>query len=155
MLFGGNMGPAYTMTITALASQIAANPNGKHIVSLQESMLEALGISPRRGIIRFDPVAEDNLAINGMTTNQEIEAMERNSGNYSRALLTLSRNHSRKNGKSCNTQSKSRNGLFTPQLSRKSSKRGSSEDNRSRSVQGGENETTLHRRKSMMAIFGR
>ncbi len=79
MLFGGSSEPAYYLMITALASEIAPTKNKRSTALVQGFMQESLDIAPRRGIIRFDSIPEENLATNGMTTMQEIEEVERHS----------------------------------------------------------------------------
>lgn len=91
MLFGGSSEPAYYLTITALASEIAPTKNKLSTALVQDFMHELLDIAPRRGIIRFEPVSEENLATNGMTALQEIEEITRNSSDDGSALGSRSR----------------------------------------------------------------
>lgn len=77
LLFGGSFEPAYTMTITALPSLVQPTTNKRNAALIQKSMEDVLGVPPQRGLIRFVPVAEENLAINGRTVLGEIEEMER------------------------------------------------------------------------------
>jgi Macrophage migration inhibitory factor (MIF) len=79
MLIGGNSEPAYHVTVTALPSEIAATKNKRSTHLIQDFMQDSLDIKPRRGVVRFEAVAEENLATNGMTALQEIEQLERNS----------------------------------------------------------------------------
>jgi hypothetical protein len=100
MLLGGTSEPAYHLTITALPSEIAATKNKRSTHLVQEFIHETLHISPRRGILRFEAVLEENLATNGMTALQEIEQLERQSTDEDGILGTLNRQRSRKNRKS-------------------------------------------------------
>lgn len=77
MLLAGNSEPAYHLKITALPSEIAATKNKRSTHLLQDFILDALQISPRRGVVQFQPVTEENLATNGITALQEIEQLER------------------------------------------------------------------------------
>ncbi|KAK5544562.1 hypothetical protein LTR23_004326 [Exophiala sp. CCFEE 6169] len=101
MLLGGNSEPAYHLTITALPSEIAATKNKRSTHLIQDFMLDTLHIPPKRGVVQFQAVAEENLATNGITTLQEIEQLERQSieedGRFSRAI---SRQRSRRSKKS-------------------------------------------------------
>ncbi|OAP64241.1 hypothetical protein AYL99_00213 [Fonsecaea erecta] len=79
ILLGGNSEPAYHLTITALASEIAATKNKRSTHLIQDFIHDTLQIPPKRGVVRFDAVTEENLATNGMTALQEIEQLERRS----------------------------------------------------------------------------
>ncbi|OQV11076.1 hypothetical protein CLAIMM_14976 [Cladophialophora immunda] len=79
ILLGGNSEPAYHLTITALPSEIAATKNKRSTHLIQDFIHDTLQIPPKRGVVRFDAVSEENLATNGMTALQEIEQLERQS----------------------------------------------------------------------------
>lgn len=96
MLFGGSPEPAYCLTITALASEIAPTKNKRSTALVQGFMQDSMDIAPRRGIVRFQPVPEESLATNGMTALQEIEEIERNSNEDSRPRWTVSGNRTGK-----------------------------------------------------------
>jgi hypothetical protein len=95
MVIGGSSEPAYTMTVTALAPEIAPTKNKRSAHLLQQFMQESLCISPNRGVVRYDAVPESNLATNGMTALQEMENMDRESHDGTSAFRTLSRTKSR------------------------------------------------------------
>ncbi|KAL3419426.1 macrophage migration inhibitory factor [Phlyctema vagabunda] len=76
LLFGGSFDPAYTMTITALPSQVQQVTNKRNAALLQKNMEEALGVAPDRGLIKFMAIPEENLATNGKTAAGEIEELE-------------------------------------------------------------------------------
>jgi hypothetical protein len=90
MLFGGNFDPAYTLTITALGSQLQPVTNKRNAALLGKAMEESLGVAPNRGVIRFLAMPEENLATDGKTIAGEIEELEResteNSTNLQRSL---------------------------------------------------------------------
>lgn len=155
MLFGGSFEPAYNMTIAALASEIAPTKNKRSTALVQAFMLESLDIAPRRGIIRFEPVAEENLATNGMTALQEIEEIERNSSEDSRVLRTISRNRSRKGRRAYTPAFMERS--KTPNLHvTRHEKVGSGDGGATKpSDASGSEKKRLKRRKSIMAFFGR
>jgi len=93
LLFGGTFDPAYTMTITALPSQIQPVTNKRNAALLQRELHEALGVVPERGVIRFVGVAEENLATNGRTVAAEIEELEKDIAVENASLRrSLSRN---------------------------------------------------------------
>ncbi len=100
MLLGGNSEPAYHLTITALPSEIAATKNKRSTHLIQDFIQDTLQISPKRGVVRFDAVPEENLATNGVTALQEIEQLERQSTDEDGMLRALSRQRSRRSKKS-------------------------------------------------------
>ncbi|OCT49744.1 Macrophage migration inhibitory factor family protein [Cladophialophora carrionii] len=100
MLLGGNSEPAYHLTITALPSEIAATKNKRSTHLIQDFIQDTLQIPPKRGVLRFDAVSEENLATNGMTALQEIEQLERQSSDEDCMLRALSRQRSRRSKKS-------------------------------------------------------
>ncbi|KAE8449094.1 hypothetical protein EG329_008477 [Mollisiaceae sp. DMI_Dod_QoI] len=77
MLYGGNFDPAYTLTITALGSQLQPVTNKRNASLLAKHMEEGLGVGPKRGVIKFATIAEENLAVDGKTIAREIEELER------------------------------------------------------------------------------
>ncbi|PKK49538.1 hypothetical protein CI102_4935 [Trichoderma harzianum] len=62
LLFGGSMDPAYTLTITALASEVQPATNKRNAAVLQKHLEAVLRVPPARGMVRFIPVAEESLA---------------------------------------------------------------------------------------------
>lgn len=96
ILLGGTSEPAYHLTITALPSEIAATKNKRSTHLIQDFVLDSLRIPPKRGVVRFDAVGEENLATNGVTALQEIEQLERQSGDEDGLLRVVSRQRSRK-----------------------------------------------------------
>jgi hypothetical protein len=114
LLFGGNFDPAYTLTITALGSQLQPVTNKRNAALLAKAMEEGLGVSPERGLIKFTPIAEENLATDGRTVTGEIEDLERKTSDDN---TNLKRGASRGTTKSRRRQSmKSLRGLKTGQL---------------------------------------
>lgn len=92
MLFGGNFDPAYTLTITALPCQLQPVTNKRNATLLAQHMQDSLQVSPRRGVIKFMAIAEENLANDGMTVSGEIEDLEKEtSENNSSMQRSLSR----------------------------------------------------------------
>lgn len=155
MLFGGSSEPAYYMTISALASEFAPTKNKRSTGLVQGFMHESLGIAPNRGIIRFEPVSEENLATNGMTTLQEIEDMERSSSEDSKALRTLSRNRSRMSKRAYAPGFMDRGKTATPHATIHE-KLSSGENGGTKPVDAnGSEKKQLRARKSFMALFGR
>ncbi|RMZ75638.1 hypothetical protein DV738_g5398, partial [Chaetothyriales sp. CBS 135597] len=101
ILISSSTEPAYMVTISALASEIAATKNKRSAHLIQDFMQGAVEISPRRGVVRFEAVPEKNLATNGVTALQEIEELERDSGYQDIGILrALSRQKSRRSKKS-------------------------------------------------------
>ena len=78
MIIGGSSEPAYHITITALHSAFGPTKNKRTAQLLHDFMSETLRIQPRRGIIQFESLSEENLATDGVTMLQAIEEMDRN-----------------------------------------------------------------------------
>lgn len=155
MLFGGSFEPAYYMTITALASEIAPTKNKQSTALVQAFMHESLDITPRRGIVRFEPVPEENLATNGMTALQEIEEMQRASSEESRALRAISRNRNRKSKRIYTPAFLDRAKAPSPYVTGHE-KLSSGENGGGKSSDVSDSEKKrLKRRKSILAFFGR
>jgi hypothetical protein len=86
MVFGGSFDPAYTMSITALKSQLQPVTNKRNSTLLAKTMEESLGVSPNRGIIKFVSIAEEDFATDGKTVAGEIDELERLSSEEPTAL---------------------------------------------------------------------
>ncbi|KAK4456079.1 Tautomerase/MIF superfamily [Podospora aff. communis PSN243] len=78
MFFAGSFDAAYVMTISALPSQVLPTTNKRNAALVQKHMEEAIGVQPKRGLIRFVPIQEENMANNGKTMAGEIDELERN-----------------------------------------------------------------------------
>jgi hypothetical protein len=80
------------MSITALQSQLHPITNKRNAALLQKAMEDALGVIPERGLIRFMPITEENLATNGKTVAGEIEDLQKEPSEDSFSIRrTLSR----------------------------------------------------------------
>ncbi|KAF4631795.1 hypothetical protein G7Y89_g6333 [Cudoniella acicularis] len=94
LMFGGSFDHAYTMTITALASQVQPVTNKRNAALLAKAMEEGLGVTPNRGLIKFIPIAEENIATNGKTLAGEIDDLEKETAEENANLnRSLSRSH--------------------------------------------------------------
>jgi hypothetical protein len=96
LLLGGSFEPTYILTINALPVQVQPTTNKRNAALIQTFMTESIGVSPDRGIIKFVPIAEESLAMNGMTILGEIERLERQQAeetgsNIKRAMTKSSR----------------------------------------------------------------
>jgi hypothetical protein len=96
LLLGGSFEPTYILTINALPVQLQPTTNKRNAALIQAFMTESIGVSPERGILKFVPIAEESLAMNGMTILGDIERMERQHGeetgsNIKRAMTKSSR----------------------------------------------------------------
>jgi len=100
MLLGGSAEPAYHLTISALPSEIAPTKNKRSAVLIQRFMSESLCIASGRGVVRFEPIGEANLATNSRTAQQEIEEAERAPNHDPGARGTINRSRSRRCKKS-------------------------------------------------------
>ena len=79
LLFAGSFDSAYIVNITALPSQIQATTNKRNAALVQNFLQDSLGVTPSRGVIRFVPVADENLATNGTTVLGDMESHSRTS----------------------------------------------------------------------------
>ncbi|KAF2827884.1 Tautomerase/MIF [Ophiobolus disseminans] len=77
LLLGGSFEPTYVLTINALPIQMQPTTNKRNAALMQQFMSESIGVAPDRGIIKFVPILEESLAINGMTILGDIERLER------------------------------------------------------------------------------
>lgn len=77
LCLGGSFQPAYFLNITTLPSLIQPATNKRNAALIQAFMSDVLSVSPDRGIVRFTPIPEEDLAINGRTMRAEIEKMEK------------------------------------------------------------------------------
>ena len=77
LLLGGSFEPTYILTINALPVQLQPTTNKRNAALIQNFMAESIGVMPDRGIIKFVPIPEESLAMNGMTILGEIERLER------------------------------------------------------------------------------
>ena len=77
LIYGGTFDPAYILTITALPPYVQATTNKRNATLIQGFLAEILKVPEHRGIIRFVPIAEDNLATGGMTITSEIENLSK------------------------------------------------------------------------------
>ncbi|KAF2874198.1 Tautomerase/MIF superfamily [Massariosphaeria phaeospora] len=73
LLLDGTFEPTYVLTISALPVQLQPTTNKRNAALIQSFLSETIGVPPERGIIKFVPILEDNLAINGMTVLGDIE----------------------------------------------------------------------------------
>ncbi|KAI9808118.1 MAG: hypothetical protein M1825_004575 [Sarcosagium campestre] len=94
LLLGGSFEPAYILTITALPSQVQPATNKRNAILIQNFVEESLGVGSSRGIIKFVPIAEGNLAMNGHTVLGEIEALEKKSNQLPHQAKRCSSNKS-------------------------------------------------------------
>lgn len=77
LLLAGSFEPAYILTITTLPSQLQPTTNKRNAALIQSFMADILSVPPERGVLRFKPIPEENLATNGVTIFGEMERVER------------------------------------------------------------------------------
>ncbi|KAK7517867.1 hypothetical protein IWZ03DRAFT_377314 [Phyllosticta citriasiana] len=73
LLLSGSFEPAYVLSITTVPSLVQPVTNKRNAALLQQFLDEILNVTPERGVIRFHPLEEANLATNGRTVLGEIE----------------------------------------------------------------------------------
>ncbi|CAG8979664.1 hypothetical protein HYALB_00003895 [Hymenoscyphus albidus] len=124
LLFGGSFDPAYTMSITALPSQVQPVTNKRNSALIAKAMEDSLGVAPNRGIIKFIPISEENFSTNGKTVAGEIEDLERETAEETSITrgLSVRKNSRRKSTKELkrrksNVQLPTHNEDLTPPLS--------------------------------------
>ncbi|CZT52938.1 uncharacterized protein RSE6_14348 [Rhynchosporium secalis] len=91
LLFGGTFDPAYTLSITALPSQLQPVTNKRNAALLATHMQESLSVNPRRGVINFVAIPEENLANDSITVSGEIEDLEKEMSENGSLQRSLSR----------------------------------------------------------------
>ncbi|KAI9897108.1 hypothetical protein N3K66_008130 [Trichothecium roseum] len=73
MYFAGSFDPAYSVAIHALASQAdQAATNKRNLGLLQKHLSHSLGISPDRGLVRYNVVSEECFGWGGSTVVGQI-----------------------------------------------------------------------------------
>ncbi|CAN9095944.1 unnamed protein product [Alternaria alternata] len=101
MLLGGSFEPTYMLTINALPVQLQSTTNKRNAALIQTFMAESIGVSSDRGVVKFVPIPEESLAMNGMTVLGDIERLERQQAeetgsNIKRAMTKSSRRSAHK-----------------------------------------------------------
>jgi hypothetical protein len=98
LLLGGTFDPTYVLTINALPVQVQPTTNKRNAALMQQFMCESIGVTPDRGIIKFVPIQEECLAINGATILGEIERLERQYAEENPSVKRAITKGSRKSG---------------------------------------------------------
>ncbi|KAK3725557.1 hypothetical protein LTR37_000527 [Vermiconidia calcicola] len=80
LAMGGNFDPCYLLTIHAVPSQMGPSTNKRNAALVQAFLADILSVPAERGIVTFQSVAEENLAVNGTTLLGEIEKQEKLAG---------------------------------------------------------------------------
>ena len=93
--------PCYIMSITAVPSQMGPTMNKRNAALIQSFMADILSVSPDRGVVKFQPIAEENFATNGTTMAGAIERQEKHhsrdhSGDHSGGVRRAMNNVGRK-----------------------------------------------------------
>ncbi|KKY29180.1 putative mif domain-containing protein [Phaeomoniella chlamydospora] len=96
LVLGGSYEPAYLLSITALQCDIAPRINKRMTGLVQGFLQDSLNIPAKRGVIRFMPIAEENLGTNGMTTLGEIEELVKADHHDPSIRRTISNNRIRR-----------------------------------------------------------
>lgn len=71
--FGYSQEPAYIMKITALKDHIASVTNMRNTVLVQGFIQDVFHIEPRRGVIIFNSIEDENFGYNGATAHGQFE----------------------------------------------------------------------------------
>ncbi|PIA99377.1 hypothetical protein CB0940_02279 [Cercospora beticola] len=96
LALGGTFEPCYIIAITAVPSQMGPTMNKRNAALIQSFLADILSVSPERGIIKFQPIPDENFAINGTTILGEIERQEKrhegeHAGSMRRAMNSMGR----------------------------------------------------------------
>ncbi|KAF2161369.1 hypothetical protein M409DRAFT_28104 [Zasmidium cellare ATCC 36951] len=91
LALGGTFDPCYILSISTVPSQMGPTMNKRNAALIQSFMADILSVPPERGIVKFQPIPEENFAINGTTMLGEIERQEKqqsgeNTGAVRRAI---------------------------------------------------------------------
>lgn len=82
LFFAGSFAPAYSITISALPSQLQTATNKRNCLLLQMHLDKALKVVPARGVVRYLPVPDECFGWNGRTiAGETAEAVGRPSPN--------------------------------------------------------------------------
>lgn len=77
LAYGGTFDPCYILSITAVPSQMGPTMNKRNAALIQAFLADILSVPPERGVVKFQPVPDENFATNGMTIFGEIERQEK------------------------------------------------------------------------------
>lgn len=77
LALGGTFDPCYILSISTVPSQMGPTMNKRNAALIQSFMADILSVPPERGIVKFEPIPEENFAINGTTMLGEIERQEK------------------------------------------------------------------------------
>lgn len=97
LAMGGTFDPCYILSITAVPSQMGPTMNKRNAALIQSFMADILSVSPDRGVVKFQPIPEENFATNGTTMAGVIERQEKHhSGDHSGGVRRAMNNVGRK-----------------------------------------------------------
>lgn len=123
MLYGGSFDPAYVLTVSSNQYHLKSALNNKNAASLQIRMQEVVGVLPERGLVKFEVLAESNIATKGKTLSCEIadlqKKMKADYSNFNSYLASTSRakprpgSKSMRNPKTTKTLPTHHEGMFT------------------------------------------
>lgn len=88
MLFADNFDPAYTVSVSALPSDVTPTKNKRNAYLIQNYMKDCLGVATSRGFLRFVSVSEESAAWGGNTVAGQIEVASGRIDHGTRALRT-------------------------------------------------------------------
>jgi hypothetical protein len=95
MVFCGTFQGAYVMSVHALPAQLQPTTNKRNAALIQKHLEDALGVKPSRGLLRFVPTPEENVARNGKTLAGEIEEGKLTAGEAAEQFTGLPRARSK------------------------------------------------------------
>lgn len=73
LALGGNFEPCYILTLHAVPMQTGPTTNKRNAALVQHFMADILSVPSERGVVTFNPIPEENLAMNGQTMLGEME----------------------------------------------------------------------------------
>lgn len=96
LALGGTFDPCYILTLTTGPSQMGPIMNKRNAALIQSFMADILSVPPERGVVKFQPVPEENFAYNGTTLLGEIERREKQYDNEHGARRAIAAQVSKK-----------------------------------------------------------
>lgn len=62
LAMGGTFDPCYSLTLTAVPSEMGPSMNKRNAMLIQSFLADILSVSSDRGIVKFQPIEECNFA---------------------------------------------------------------------------------------------
>lgn len=80
LMYGGTFDPAYVLTVTALPEFVQPTVNKRNAALTQTFMADVLGVVQERGVVKFEAIREENIAVSGRTVQAQIDSVDEVAG---------------------------------------------------------------------------